>query len=47
MTQYFPYGVKLSTGQSEKLSRAYSNNSAITLRLDKNELKGSNEPKHK
>ena len=43
MTQYFPYSVKLSKGQLEKLSKAYSNNSAITLRLSKSELKGSDE----
>ena len=43
MTQYFPYGVKLSKGQLEKLSRAYSNNSAITLRLEKSDLKGNDE----
>ena len=43
MTQYFPYGVKLSKGQLQKLSGAYSNNSAITIILNKNELKGSGE----
>ena len=41
MTEYFPYGVKLSQGQLEKLSRAYSNNSAVTIRLGNNELQGS------
>ena len=43
MTKYYPYGVSLSKGQSEKLSRAYNNNSAITIRLAKNELSGPHE----
>ena len=43
MTQYFPYGVKLSEGQLEKLSKAYTNNSAITLRFEKSDLKGNDE----
>ena len=43
MTQYFPYGVKLSEGQLEKLQKAYVNNSAITLRLEKSDLKGNDE----
>ena len=43
MTQYFPYGVELSEGQLEKLSKAYANNSAITLRLEKSDLKGNDE----
>ena len=43
MMQYFPYGVKLSGGQLEKLSEAYANNSAITLRLEKSDLKGNDE----
>ena len=38
MTKYYPCGVSLSKGQLEKLSRAYNNNSAITIRLAKNEL---------
>ena len=38
MTKYYPYGVSLSKGQLEKLSRAYNNNSAITIRLTRNEL---------
>ena len=42
MTQYFPYGVKLSQGQMEKLSRAYTSRSPITLRLEKSDLKGNN-----
>ena len=33
MTKYYPYGVSLSKGQMEKLSRAYNNNSTITIRL--------------
>ena len=43
MTQYFPYGVKLSQGQMKKLSKAYNMRSAVTLRLDKSDLKGDNE----
>ena len=43
MTKYYPYGVSLSKGQLEKLSRAYNNNSAITIRLARNELSGPNE----
>ena len=38
MTKYYPYGVSLSKGKLEKLSRAYNNNSAITIRLARNEL---------
>ena len=34
------YGVSLSKGQLQKLSRAYNNNSAITIRLANNELSG-------
>ena len=41
MTQYFPYGVKLSQGQMQKLSRAYTTHSPVTLRLDKSDLKGN------
>ena len=40
MTKYYAYGVSLSKGQLEKLSRAYNNNSAITIRLTRNELYG-------
>ena len=40
MTKYYPYGVSLSKGQLEKLSRAYNNNSAITIKLARNELSG-------
>ena len=43
MTSYHSYGVKLSEGQLEKLSRAYKNNSAITIQLTKNELSGPHE----
>ena len=43
MTKYYPYGVSLSKGQLEKLSRAYNNNSAITIRLARNELSGPHE----
>ena len=42
-TTYYPRGVNLSQGQAEKLKKAYETNSAITLRLSKNELKGANE----
>ena len=38
MTQYFPYSVKLSQGQMQKLSRAYTSRSPITLRLEKSDL---------
>ena len=40
MTTYHSHGVKLSSGQKEKLARAFRNNSAITIRLSKNELTG-------
>ena len=40
MTQYFPYGVTLSQGQMQKLSRAYNARLPVTLRLDKTDLKG-------
>ena len=43
MTKYYPYGVSLNKGQFEKLSRAYNNNSAITIRLARNELSGPHE----
>ena len=43
MTQYFPYGVKLSKSQMEKLSRAYVNKSPITIRLENSDLKGNDE----
>ena len=35
--------MSLSKGQLEKLSRAYNNNSAITIRLANNELSGPHE----
>ena len=43
MTKYYSYGVSLRKGQLEKLSQAYSNNSAITIRLANNELSGPHE----
>ena len=43
MTKYYPYGVTLSKGQLEKLSRAHNNSSAITIRLARNELSGPHE----
>ena len=43
MTKYYPYGVSLSKGRLEKLSRAYNNNSAITIRLARYELSGPHE----
>ena len=43
MTKYYPYGVSLSKGQLEKLSRAHNNSSAITIRLARNELSGPHE----
>ena len=43
MTKYYSYGVSLSKGQLEKLSPAYNNISAITIRLTKNELSGPHE----
>ena len=43
MTKYYAYGVSLSKGQLQKLSRAYNNNSAITIRLARNELSGPHE----
>ena len=42
-TKYFPYGVSLSKGQLEKLAKAYSNKTPITLRLSRDELSGSDE----
>ena len=40
---YSPYGVKLSDGQKEKLPKALLNNSAITIRLTKNDLTGQDD----
>ena len=38
---YVKYGVNLSAGQREKLAKALSNNSAITIRLTKTDLTGN------
>ena len=43
MTTYHSYGVTLSPGQKEKLARAYQTNSAITIRLNVNELSGNDQ----
>ena len=43
MTSYQSYGVKLTKRQLEKLGRAVKSNSAITIRLDKNQLSGDHE----
>ena len=43
MTKYYPFGVSHSKGQLKKLSRAYNNNSAITIRLVRNELSSPHE----
>ena len=43
MSNYHPHGVKLSEGQKKKLAKAYKENSAITIRLSKNELKGNDQ----
>ena len=43
MTQYFPYGVKLSENQIQKLQKAYDKNCPISLKLDRNSLKGNDE----
>ena len=40
---YVKYGVKLSAGQKERLARALSNRSPITLRLSKSDLTGSDQ----
>ena len=40
---YVKYGVKLSAGQKEKLVKALSNKSAITIRLTKSDLTGNDE----
>ena len=40
MTSYHSHGVKLSDNQKAKLAKALKNNSAITIRLAKNELSG-------
>ena len=38
---YVQYGVKLSQGQKQRLAKAISNRSAITLRLSKTDLSGN------
>ena len=43
MTKHYPYKVRLSDGQREKLAKVVQNNSAITIRLASNELTGDNE----
>ena len=43
MTTYHPYGVKLSEGQRKKLTKAYRENSAITIRLSSDELQGNDQ----
>lgn len=43
MTTYHSYKVKLSEGQKKRLAKAYKTNTAITIRLTKNELSGSDE----
>ena len=43
MTKYYPYGVSLSKGRLEKLSRAYNHNLAITNGFTRNELSGPHE----
>ena len=40
---YVQYEVNLSTGQKEKLAKALSNKSAVTIRLTKGDLTGSDE----
>ena len=40
---YIKYGVNLSNGQKDKLARALSNKSAITIRLTKSDLTGSDD----
>ena len=43
MTNYYPHEVKLSENQKAKLAKAVKNNSAITVRLSKNESTGSDQ----
>ena len=43
MANYHSYDVSLSKGQLQKISRAYNNNSAITIRLANKELSGPDE----
>ena len=43
MTKYYHHRVSLSVAQKSKLTKAYQNNSPITIRLAKNELNGVDE----
>ena len=43
MTNYYPHGVKLSENHKAKLTKTVKNNSALTIRLSKNELPGSDQ----
>ena len=43
MATNYPHGVELSQGQRQKLARAFKINSAITIRLAKDEFNGSDE----
>ena len=43
MTTYHPFKVNLSTGQKEKLARAYKTSSPITFRLKNSQLTGNDE----
>ena len=40
---YIQYGVKLSTGQKQRLAKAMRQNSAVTRRLSKNDLSGNDQ----
>ena len=40
---YIKYGVKLSIGQKQRLAKALSQKSAVTIRLSKNDLSGSDQ----
>ena len=40
---YVEYGVKLSSDQKEKLAKALSNKSAITIQLEKSDLTGNDD----
>ena len=42
-TNYIPYKVNLSEGQIKKLSKAYKDKSAITLKLENENLTGQDE----
>ena len=43
MTTYYSHGVSLSEGQRLRRAKTYQNNLAVTIRLAKNELNGSDE----